>query len=54
MDEDWELLLASPKAAAAEPYAGGGGEDDAGAIKHDYFDLGSDAKYPRRASSTKR
>ncbi|PWZ33797.1 hypothetical protein Zm00014a_023170 [Zea mays] len=50
MDDDWELLLASPKAAsAAEPYAGGG-EDDAGAIKHDYFDLGSDAKYPRRAS----
>ncbi|KAF8642718.1 hypothetical protein HU200_067096 [Digitaria exilis] len=56
MDEDWELLLASPKAAAAaaaEPYAGGGGEDDAGAIKHDYFDLGSDAKYPRRASLSK-
>ncbi|TVU36258.1 hypothetical protein EJB05_18199 [Eragrostis curvula] len=53
MDEDWELLLASPKAAAAaEPYAGGG-EDDAGAIKHDYFDLGSDAKYPRRASLSK-
>ncbi|PVH37713.1 hypothetical protein PAHAL_5G066200 [Panicum hallii] len=52
MDEDWELLLASPK-AAAEPYAGGGGEDDAGAIKHDYFDLGSDAKYPRRASLSK-
>ncbi|XP_066315525.1 uncharacterized protein [Miscanthus floridulus] len=54
MDEDWELLLASPK--AAEPYAGGGGgggEDDAGAIKHDYFDLGSDAKYPRRASLSK-
>lgn len=52
MDEDWELLLASPK--AAEPYAGaGGGEDDAGAIKHDYFDLGSDAKYPRRASMSK-
>ncbi|KAF8664043.1 hypothetical protein HU200_054950 [Digitaria exilis] len=58
MDEDWELLLASPKAAvaaaaAAEPYAGVGGEDDAGAIKHDYFDLGSDAKYPRRASLSK-
>ncbi|CAL4972799.1 unnamed protein product [Urochloa decumbens] len=55
MDEDWELLLASPKAvpAAAEPYAGGGGDDDAGAIKHDYFDLGSDAKYPRRASLSK-
>ncbi|RCV28456.1 hypothetical protein SETIT_5G405400v2 [Setaria italica] len=54
MDEDWELLLASPKAAAAaEPYAGGGGEDDAGAIKHDYFDLGSDAKYPRRTSLSK-
>jgi hypothetical protein len=47
MDEDWELL-ASPK-AAAEPYAGGG-EDDAGAIKYDYFDLGSEAKYPRGAS----
>jgi hypothetical protein len=47
MDEDWELLLASPEAAAAaEPYAG------ADAIKHDYFDLGSDAKYPRRASSS--
>jgi hypothetical protein len=44
MDEDWELLLASPEAAsAAWPYAG--------AIKHDYFDLGSDARYPRRASS---
>lgn len=61
MDEDWELLLASPKGAgvavaAAEPYAGGGGgggEDDAGAIKHDYFDLGSDAKYPWRASLSK-
>ncbi|CAO2182120.1 unnamed protein product [Urochloa humidicola] len=55
MDEDWELLLASPKAAvaAAEPYAAAGGEDDAGAIKHDYFDLGSDAKYPRRASLSK-
>jgi hypothetical protein len=55
MDEDWELLLASPKAAPAEPYAGGGGdgEVDAGAIKHDYFDLGSDAKYPRRASPSK-
>lgn len=57
MDEDWELLLASPKAAvaAAETYTGGGGggEDDAGAIKHDYFDLGSDAKYPRRASLSK-
>lgn len=56
MDEDWELLLASPKAAAAaaEPYAaGGGGEDDAGAIKHDYFELGSDGKYPRRASLSK-
>ncbi|KAJ1286537.1 hypothetical protein BS78_03G359900 [Paspalum vaginatum] len=55
MDEDWEMLLASPKAAAAaEPFAGGGGgEDDAGAIKHDYFDLGSDAKYPRRASMSK-
>ena len=57
MDEDWELLLASPKAAAAvEPYAGvggGGGEDAASAIKHDYFDLGSDAKYPRRASLSK-
>lgn len=61
MDEDWELLLASPKAvgvAAVEPYAGsggggGGGEDDAGAIKHDYFDLGSDAKYPLRASLSK-
>ncbi|XP_066310473.1 uncharacterized protein [Miscanthus floridulus] len=52
MDEDWELLLASPKAAAAEPYSGGR-EDDAGAIKHDYFDLGSDAKYPRRASLSK-
>ncbi|CAL4953374.1 unnamed protein product [Urochloa decumbens] len=58
MDEDWELLLASPKAAAAaaaaaEPYTAAGGEDDAGAIKHDYFDLGSDAKYPRRASLSK-
>lgn len=56
MDEDWELLLASPKAAAAaaaEPYASAGGEDDAGAIKHDYFDLSSDAKYPRRASLSK-
>ncbi|XP_066384975.1 uncharacterized protein [Miscanthus floridulus] len=55
MDEDWELLLASPNAAAAaEPYAGGGGgKDDAGAIKHDYFDLGFDAKYPRRASLSK-
>ncbi|KAL6840078.1 hypothetical protein ACP4OV_029888 [Aristida adscensionis] len=54
MDEDWELLLASPTAAAAaEPYAAAGGEDDAGAIKHDYFDLGSDAKYPRRASLSK-
>ncbi|KAL6614049.1 hypothetical protein ACP70R_036319 [Stipagrostis hirtigluma subsp. patula] len=53
MEEDWDLLLASPTAAAAaEPYAGGG-EDDAGAIKHDYFDLGSDAKYPRRASFSK-
>ncbi|XP_062207691.1 uncharacterized protein LOC133909326 [Phragmites australis] len=53
MDEDWELLLACPKAAAAaEPYAGVG-EDDAGAIKHDYFDLGSGAKYPRRASLSK-
>ncbi|XP_062227793.1 uncharacterized protein LOC133926065 [Phragmites australis] len=53
MDEDWELLLASPTAAgAAEPYAGGV-EDDSGAIKHDYFDLGSDAKYPRRASLSK-
>ncbi|KAG8078695.1 hypothetical protein GUJ93_ZPchr0007g3827 [Zizania palustris] len=39
---DWELLLASP-AAAAEPCTGfREGEDDAGAIKHDYFDLGSD------------
>ncbi|KAL5221991.1 hypothetical protein ABZP36_026704 [Zizania latifolia] len=50
---DWELLLASPAAAAAtaEPCAGGReGEDDAGAIKHDYFDLGSDAKYPERVS----
>ncbi|GJM92359.1 hypothetical protein PR202_ga08826 [Eleusine coracana subsp. coracana] len=54
MDEDWELLLASPKAAAAaKPDAGGGGEDDAGAIKHDYFDLESDAKYSRRASLSK-
>ena len=54
MDDDWELLLASPK-APTEPYAGGGGdgEDDAGAIKHDYFDLGSDAKYPRRGSPSK-
>ena len=49
--QEWELLLASPTAAAAEPYAGGGEvEDDAGAIKYDYFELGSDAKYARRAS----
>jgi hypothetical protein len=41
MDEDWELLLASPK-AAAEPYAG--------AIKYDYFGLDSEAKCPRGAS----
>ncbi|XP_047055700.1 uncharacterized protein LOC124661856 [Lolium rigidum] len=45
--QEWELLLASPTAPA--PYAGGG-EDDAGAIKYDYFELGSDAKYARRAS----
>lgn len=53
--QEWELLLASPTAAAAPgPYAAGGEavvEDDAaGAIKYDYFDLGSDAKYARRAS----
>ncbi|CAM0883970.1 unnamed protein product [Alopecurus aequalis] len=48
--QEWELLLASPT-AGAEPYAGGGEvEDDAGAIKYDYFELGSDAKYARRAS----
>ncbi|KAF0917688.1 hypothetical protein E2562_021193 [Oryza meyeriana var. granulata] len=56
---DWELLLASPTAAAAvaaaEPSAGGGegGDDDAGAIKYDYFDLGSDVKYPERVSFSK-
>lgn len=54
--QEWELLLASPTAGAAVsgPYAGGGGEGhddvDAGAIKYDYFDLGSDARYTRRAS----
>lgn len=51
--QEWELLLASPTAAAPGPYAVAGEpvEDDAaGAIKHDYFDLGSDAKYARRAS----
>ncbi|XP_051227560.1 uncharacterized protein [Lolium perenne] len=45
--QEWELLLASP--AAPAPYVGAG-EDDAGAIKYDYFELGSDAKYARRAS----
>jgi hypothetical protein len=49
--QEWELLLASPTAAATSvPYAGGGEvevEDDAGAIKYDYFDLDSDT---RRAS----
>ncbi|VAH82996.1 unnamed protein product [Triticum turgidum subsp. durum] len=52
--QEWELLLASPTATAAPgPYAAGeeAVEDDAaGAIKYDYFDLGSDAKYARRAS----
>uniref|UniRef100_A0ACD5WKZ1 Uncharacterized protein n=1 Tax=Avena sativa TaxID=4498 RepID=A0ACD5WKZ1_AVESA len=49
--QEWELLLASPTAGAAVPYAGGREvEDDAGAIKYDYFELGSDAKYTRRAS----
>ncbi|XP_040382501.1 uncharacterized protein LOC121055122 [Oryza brachyantha] len=52
---DWELLLASPTAAVAEPSDGGGegGDDDAGAIKYDYFDLGSDVKYPERVSFSK-
>jgi hypothetical protein len=47
--QEWELLLASPTAAATSvPYAGGREvEDDAGAIKYDYFDLDSDT---RRAS----
>lgn len=53
MDEDWELLLASHKdTAAAEPYAGNK-EDNTDAIKHDYFNLGSDAKYARRALLSK-
>ncbi|KAI4963727.1 hypothetical protein ZWY2020_010598 [Hordeum vulgare] len=37
---------AGPYAVAGEPVE----DDAAGAIKHDYFDLGSDAKYARRAS----
>ncbi|KAL5227761.1 hypothetical protein ABZP36_016026 [Zizania latifolia] len=49
---DWELLVASPTAAAAAA-TGKEGEDDAGAIKHDYFDLGSDVKYPERVSFSK-
>lgn len=51
--QEWELLLGSPTAGAVVPgsYAGGGeADDDAGAIKYDYFELGSDAKYTRRAS----
>lgn len=53
---DWELLLASPTAAdeaAAAETRDGGGDDEAGAIKYDYFELGSDVKYPERVSFSK-
>ncbi|BAS75591.1 Os01g0884700 [Oryza sativa Japonica Group] len=53
---DWELLLTSPTAAdeaAAAETRDGGGDDEAGAIKYDYFELGSDVKYPERVSFSK-
>uniref|UniRef100_A0A0D9V8P1 Uncharacterized protein n=1 Tax=Leersia perrieri TaxID=77586 RepID=A0A0D9V8P1_9ORYZ len=52
---DWELLLASPTAASssAAAAAADGGDDDAGAIKFDYFELGSEVKYPERISFSK-